>query len=304
MDDAFAHNLNYEIMSAAFVLRGFWRLFEVPIYLLRQAKFAWQKEAYLIRSFQSALFNYRNRGLTIIYHIDSSGSPFLARLFQDIAELLFKVIIKKNEHIVVIAEYWRQYFLSRGYTNVHLIYCGFDLEKYQCSDEEVKAFRQKFGLGDEKILYIGNPQTKKGAGIAFEALKNSGYTLVTSGVGNEKLACRHLSLGFKDYLCLLKTSEAVVLMSQFAEGWNRIAHEAMLMATPVIGTGAGGMGEVLEGGKQILCKNPEDLPELVERARRDRSKFAEDGLKWARQFSVERFNREWQQLVENEMIKG
>lgn len=297
VDDVLKEQFDYQVESAAFTLRGKMRLLEAPLYLWRQRRFAKKSGALLIRSFQSALFNYKHKGLTIIYHIDSSGSPFLPKLFQDIAELIFKLVIKKSEHIVVIADYWKRYFENRGYSNVHLVYCGYELEQYDCSSEEMDQFRVRYGLEGKKIIYIGNPQVKKGAAIAYEALKNSGYTLVTSGVRDQVLDCLHLDLGFKDYLCLLKASEVVVLMSQFAEGWNRIAHEAMLMGTPVIGTGYGGMGEVLEGGGQEVCRVPAELKSLVAKVLMDREAYVKRGFEYSRQFGMERFRADWVSLV-------
>lgn len=298
VDEALAKKFEYSIESAAFSLKGKMRLLEAPFYLLRQYRFSKQKGATLIRSFQSALFNYRHKGLTIIYHIDSSGSPFLPKLFQDIAELIFKMVIKKTEHIVVIAQYWKKYFEDRGYTNVHLIYCGYQLEQYHCTEEEVDKFRSRYGLQGKKVIYIGNPQLKKGAAIAYEALKDSSYTLVTSGVRDQFLDALHLDLAFKEYLCLLKASEVVVLMSQFAEGWNRIAHEAMLMGTPVIGTGYGGMEEVLSGGQQEICRDPAMLPIVVEKVLANRDQYIHSGFNYATQFGVERFEKSWISLIE------
>ncbi|MBY0316577.1 MAG: glycosyltransferase, partial [Bdellovibrionales bacterium] len=207
-------------------------------------------------------------------------------------------VIRKSEHIVVIAKYWQDYFRELGYTNVHLIYCGYALQDYVCSPQDEQEWRKRFQLNDKKIVYIGNPQVKKGALLAYEALKDSGYELVTSGVKAVEVPCRHLELSFKDYLCLLKAAEVVVLMSQFAEGWNRIAHEAMLMGSPVIGTGYGGMGEVLTGGGQEICTDPKKLPELVQKVISHRSEYSRHGLEYARKFSQEKFEDAWVSLVE------
>lgn len=297
IDEALSSRHDYQIVSAAFSLKGIGRLLEAPVYLFKQYIFAKRTDAFLIRSFQSAFFNFKKSGLTVIYHIDSSGSSFLPRVFQDITEWVFKVVIRKSEHIVVIAEYWKQYFVDKGYSNVHLIYCGFELEKYSISDEEVKQFLDKYSLVGKKVIYVGNPQFKKGAHIVADALKGSEYTLITSGVRDQNVHCLHLDLDFKSYLCLLKASSVVVLMSQFAEGWNRIAHEALLMGTPVIGTGYGGMKEVLEGGRQEICRDPSQLPGLIEKVISNRSYYAGNGLNFAKQFGVDRFNNDWLNLV-------
>ena len=63
-----------------------------------------------------------------------------------------------------------------------------------------------------------------------------------------------MKLSFQEYLILLKASTVVLTMSLFKEGWCRVAHEALLLGTPVIGSGAGGMTEVLAQGGGIICE--------------------------------------------------
>ena len=73
-----------------------------------------------------------------------------------------------------------------------------------------------------------------------------------------------MKLSFQEYLILLKASTVVLTMSLFKEGWCRVAHEALLLGTPVIGSGAGGMTEVLAQGGGLSCERAENL-EKVER---------------------------------------
>jgi len=202
-----------------------------------------------------------------------------------------------DEPIVVIAEYWRDVLAARGYRNLHLIHCGFRLEDYAPTDADVADFRRRHGLEGHRIVYIGNPQKKKGADLAHRALSGTAYTLITSGVGDLDLPVRHLDLAFRDYVCLLKAADVVVTMSRFQEGWNRVAHEAMLVGTPVVGSGRGGMGELLRGGGQIVCDDPARIRESVEQAIQSRAALAETGLRYARRFSEERFANEWRALV-------
>ena len=78
------------------------------------------------------------------------------------------------------------------------------------------------------------------------------------------------------------------------------AHEAMLLQTPVIGSGRGGMRELLEGGKQIVCQDFSHLKPRVEYLLNNsdaRKKMGEDGLKFASQFPLEKFRDEWLKLV-------
>jgi glycosyltransferase involved in cell wall biosynthesis len=87
-------------------------------------------------------------------------------------------------------------------------------------------------------------------------------------------------------------------MSKFREGWNRTAHEAMLCKTPVIGSGLGGMRELLEGGSQIICEDFDDLKERIWYVL-DHPELGENGHAFAKQFTVKRFEEEWQNLIDS-----
>ncbi len=151
------------------------------------------------------------------------------------------------------------------------------------------------------IVYIGNCRENKGVVEAYEALKDKGYHLVTSGEPNITLPCPNFNVSYREYLLLLKASSAVVTMSKFREGWCRTAHEAMLCKTPVIGSGTGGMAELLEGGKQFICRNISELPLLVETAISQSQRAGEDGYKYACVLTVELFENSWMNLIEEVM---
>jgi glycosyltransferase involved in cell wall biosynthesis len=297
VDRALSGAFEHEVVSPASRLRGALRVLELPTVLRRWRRFAQRRDAFLIRSQNLALFDYAERGLTIIFHLDATQSAPLVRVFETMMERRFFGRRQLDEPIVVIARYWYDLLAAKGYRNVHVIYCGFHLPDYDVSDAEVRAFRERYGLGASRIVYIGNPQRKKGADLAFDALRDSEFTLVTSGVGDLALPVRHLDLSFRDYVCLLRAAEVVVTMSRFKEGWNRIAHEAMLVGTPVVGSGAGGMAELLRGGGQIQCENPARIAECVDRAVRSREILGAAGQRYARTFSEERFAREWRELI-------
>jgi glycosyltransferase involved in cell wall biosynthesis len=148
------------------------------------------------------------------------------------------------------------------------------------------------------VVYIGNCRKNKGVVEVHEVLKGRGYMLVTSGTPEITLPCPNFDLSYRDYCLLLKTSSVVVTMSKFREGWCRTAHEAMLCKTPVIGSGSGGMAELLEGGKQYICRDISELPALVEAAIGKRDAMGEDGYRFARELTIERFEGQWLDLVE------
>jgi glycosyltransferase involved in cell wall biosynthesis len=297
VDRALSGAFDHQVVSRPTRFRGALRVLEVPAVLREWRRFAHRRDAFLLRSQNLAVFDYAGRGLSIIFHLDATQSAPLTRVFETLMERRFFGRRQLDEPIVVIAEYWRDLLVAKGYRNVHLVYCGFRLADYDVSDAEVAAFRERHGLGASRVVYIGNPQHKKGADLVHAALEHSEFTLVTSGVGDLALPVRHLDLSFRDYVCLLRAAEVVVTMSRFKEGWNRVAHEAMLVGTPVVGSGMGGMGELLRGGGQIVCEDPGRIADSVDQAIRAREVLGPAGQRYARTFSDERFTAEWQRLI-------
>ena len=90
-------------------------------------------------------------------------------------------------------------------------------------------------------------------------------------------------------------------MSEFDEGWCRTAHEGMLTRTPVIGSGRGGMRELLVGGKQIITEEPRELRQAVLGYLRDPNRRAgagQQGFDYAATFTFEQFQGAWRGCVD------
>lgn len=277
---------------------------KIPESLIYLSKLKDEKDLW-IRDFYSTLTlpfdKIKGKNLVILYHIDFSGFPLISRpIFFLLEKIFFYHNLKKADTIVTISEYWKNYFLRRGYQNVYKIYCGFDLENFSIPEEEVLEFKKKYNLEGKPILYIGNCQKAKGVVESYKALKDLDAYLVTSGERQVKIPAKNFDLRYKEYLCLLKASSIVITMSKFQEGWCMTTHEAMLLKTPVIGSGLGGMRELLEGGKQIICENYKDLKKIVESLLADsdrRKKMGEDGYNFAKTFTKEKFKEAWLDLV-------
>jgi glycosyltransferase involved in cell wall biosynthesis len=76
----------------------------------------------------------------------------------------------------------------------------------------------------------------------------------------------------------------------------------MLSKTPVIGSGLGGMRELLEDGRQIICTNFRGLKKEVQNLLEDsflRKKIGEDGYNFAKNFTPEKFEQDWLNLIDN-----
>ncbi len=236
----------------------------------------------------------KNIALFLHMYTEGEQSDILGRLFTS----LFFRNIRKCERVVTIANFWKDYLTRLGIGNVRVILNAIDPAEFTFQPDEIEAFKRKYSLTDAAVVYIGNCRRNKGVVEAYDALKDRGYHLVTSGEPDVRLPCPNFNLPYREYLLLLKASSVVVTLSKFREGWCRTAHEAMLCKTPVVGSGAGGMAELLEGGGQFICRDVSELPHMVETAMSRSEAVGEEGYKFASALTVERFEREWSELIE------
>jgi len=250
-----------------------------------------------IKNFDESLFfDKKKKNIAIIHHLDYSQASLLIRIIYFFIKPIILRNFRKFDAIVVVSKYWKHYFESKGYKNVHLIYNAFNLDDFNFSDEEIKEFKQKYNL-TKPIIYLGNCQKSKGVVEAYEALKELNVHFITSGRQQVKIPALHLDLNYRDYLRLLKASDIVLTMSKFEEGFCRTTAEAMLCRTPVIGSGEGGMKELLAQGGQMICdfNNLKETVELV--LTHPEGNIGEYGYEFAKDFTLERFEKDWINLI-------
>ena len=127
-----------------------------------------------------------------------------------------------------------------------------------------------------------------------------------SGQNQEALALpvRHLILDRREYLLLLNACDVVLTMSTIIEGWNRTAHEAMLCRTPVIGSGIGGMKELLQGGGQVIKTDFRGLSETIMNVLKNKAQYEQRGYEYASQFDINYFRREWQTVIQDAKLNA
>ena len=256
-----------------------------------------------IRDFRELAFlgpiRTRGRNLVVVHHIDARPLP--NRLFNEMLDSLCLRRLTQVDTVVTVSRYWQERIRAKGISDVRVIYNAID----QADAGPIFApgeaeFRRAHGLGQGPIIYIGNCQPAKGADLAHAMLSGEGYALASSGPRQVQLPCPNLEGSYDDYLQLLKYADAAVLLSQFDEGWCRTAHEAMLCRTPVIGSGRGGMRELLEGGGQFIAEDPQEVRSILSRLLADPEgarEVGERGCAFVAQFTRDRFEREWLDLV-------
>jgi len=210
--------------------------------------------------------------------------------------------LRRADAVVVGSAYWESYLRERGVTHVYRIYSAFPVDQFNFSRAELAEFKDRLHLGDKPMVYVGGTGGKgKGIEESLRALEGLDVQFVATGRKPcPDVRVKALYLEYWDYLRLLTCCRVVLTLSQAKEGWCRIAHEAMLCKTPVIGSGTGGMTELLEGGRQLVLSDPVAIrtavTEFISDARKRRL-VGENGFAYARQFGIDRFERGWVQLM-------
>lgn len=236
--------------------------------------------------------------IAMIHHIDdelSRKSVFHRWYFRRLKKRLAAM-----DMVVTVSEFWAGYLRALGCKNIRVIYNAFDPADYVVSQEAIAQFKSKHHFpANRPVIYIGNASKQKGVYEVYRALKDKGFHLIMSGPQNlaHDLPVQYLQLNRKEYIAMLHACDAVVCMSRIREGWNRIAHEAMLCRVPVIGNGSGGMLELLQGGGQAIVKDIDALPQVVDNVLQHRDEFAGAGYEYVSRFDLNYFNHQWTAAV-------
>lgn len=235
----------------------------------------------------------KSKNIVVAHHIERNLGNSPSEHFQRYCDNYLFRNTDRYTIVIAVAECWKREFVNAGFKDVRVIYNSFDQSEYSFTPEVISDFKNRYCLDERPLIYLGNCQKKKGVVESYEALKSEGYQLVTSGRKLVDIPAVNLNLPFADYKLLLAASDVVLTMSKFTEGWNRTAHEASLCGTPVIGTGTGGMHELLEIAGQSETKDYSKLPVII----KERLSKPYRPTKELLALNKEYFYREWHKVL-------
>jgi len=157
---------------------------------------------------------------------------------------------------------------------------GVNTNCYNDIDADLKDFRSKFALPEEKIvLFVGRLVYEKGIHVLINAVPkilekvNAKFIIVGSGYMKEQLLniVRSMGLehkvlfeGFLDEQTLLKLQKCadVSVVPSLFEPFGIVALEAMAAKSPVVASDTGGLSEIIEHdvtGVKVYPNNPDSL---------------------------------------------
>lgn len=200
--------------------------------------------------------------IVVFHHYDKrEKSSFLYHLNFRLMLVLLKAGCGRLK-VVVVAKYWQSYLVQNGvaFDDVFLVPNLFDTKIYAQAKVHVKKNKQ---------IYFGQYSAKQHPDVfeVIEQLALNGYEcfFTTLHQHEEKVmpSFRVKKLSYDAYLQQLATSLYTVCLSGINEGWNRTAHESLLLGTPVIGNNAGGLGELLQLANQPIINSVSEATEII-----------------------------------------
>lgn len=207
-------------------------------------------------------FFVRNKVVVVFHHYDKKEERSI--FYHLNAWLLFRVLSAAPSfvRIVVVADFWRKFLEERGVPSsiIALVPNLFDEEKYL----PYKSLPKQ-----DKKIYFGQYSAKQHPDVykLIEQLDKDGYEcfFTTPSVNKTRVdtSAEILNLPFDKYLENIATSACTVCLSNFDEGWNRVAHESLLCGTPVIGNKSGGLGNLLEQAGQLVVNDSQEAYNMI-----------------------------------------
>ncbi|MDD3597004.1 hypothetical protein [Sulfuricurvum sp.] len=201
LEDTFS--INQIVLTHNANRNKFFKAVDYFIHLYRYSRKEYLESDISIRNVQGCFFmDEAKTNIVIFHHYDPHPNNLLIRLYQKFLHLNLLKQLSKIDTLVVVSQYWQEYFAKMGFTRTTLIYNPFEIEKYTLySEQELKEFKQRYQLDQKPIIYIGNAQAIKGTDKVYEKLKGLDAHLVTSGISQIHLPAINLELPFSNTSC-------------------------------------------------------------------------------------------------------
>src|SRR5574343_382831 len=202
-------------------------------------------------------FNKKQVWIVLHNYDEDDGKSWLMKLYF---KALFN-ILKRNKDsrikLIAVAPYWLNYFKTeKKIDHVYLFPNLFDLEVYQTIGQQKKHKRIHLGQfsskNDPAVFELAKRLNKDGYYCYFSTLDKRQHRIGRSYYDVVKFN------DFKDYLENMASCECTLALSKVKEGWNRVAHESLLVGTPALGYKSGGLGDLLKESNSIIVNSVDE----------------------------------------------
>lgn len=199
----------------------------------------------------------RGKMLVVVHNWDSrDGKP---RIYYRVLSAFLNLARTRARKIAVVvpAAYWKQY-LSARFGLSPLVFPNL-------FSEAPYAFFKEIARKNPKLIHLGQYSEKidiKKYLVLCHTLNRYGFVYYFSS--NSPISNTDFPISFFEtkeaYLKQMSTCYASVFINKINEGWNRVAHESLLVGTPIIVSSGGGIEEL---ANTLGCCVIDDPAEIV-----------------------------------------
>lgn len=204
----------------------------------------------------------KSKVLIVLHNYDNKDKKsFGLRLYYGLLFAGIKYLRPGYVSIITVAPYWQHYFQNRlgKKAKVCLFPNFFDIDFYRQFRSTFKAKRIHLGQWNSK----NHPDVFKIAEKLFSEGYDCYFSTNDKDAEKEHNFYRVVYDSFENYLHYMAQSEYTLAITGIKEGWNRMAHESILVGTPVIGYAKAGLGELLHQSKSLVAKDPATVVQHV-----------------------------------------
>jgi hypothetical protein len=212
------------------------------------------------------LFTTRKTVIVLHYFDERDRKGLSLKIYYSLLFFFLRRVKHKNVSICAVAPYWVDYFKEKVNHKIPVfLYPNlFDNSKYK-SYQTIKKKKQVHlgqysSKNDEAIFRVATQLTALGYVCYFTTLLQEEEAVYTD------YEVRYVP--FEKYLSDMAESEYTLAYIRINEGWNRIAHESILVGTDVIGVNKGGLGNLLIQSGSLVADTEQDFVNLIKEQRK------------------------------------
>lgn len=276
---------NFTCVTLPTTSKFVWNFWTLPAYLRKHPVDVYHTQ-YIVPFFVSRKIKIVTHVHDISFRIYPEYIRFKDRFFLS---LLIPRSLRRADKVIAVSEFTKQeivkhYGISEEKVSVVLNALSDDFTHYEkFSDDRITTTRQKYGLPEKFILYVGTLQPRKNVPAlirAFALLKDrlpdmdlvivgnrKGYhydTGIDTAIEEESARSRIIFPGFVDQedLAVVMQMAKVFVFPSLYEGFGLPVLEAMSQGVPVLASDIPPLREV--GGEAAAFANTHDLAEFSE----------------------------------------
>lgn len=240
----------------------------------------------------------QNKIYIVLHNYDKNdGKSFWLNLYYKALFFVLKSTKNKNISIVTIAPFWVEYFKQKTKNNISVFHfpnffdgayyekfvqnysqferknSQFERSREQSNNVSSDSYRTPLDMTNrkKKQIHLGQWSFKNHLDV-FEIatqLTSKGYYCYFS-TNFKDFAAKTSSYEvvyfdqFENYLTQMAMSEFTLALTGINEGWNRVAHESILVGTPVIAYAKAGLLDLVNESKSIAANNIEEILQAIE----------------------------------------